>query len=61
MRDSLRSRINQKCRDCSYDEYDVGGWRQQVERCEVTNCALYPVRPTPRNTPTLAENDTVTV
>jgi hypothetical protein len=61
MRVSLRDRINKKCRDCSYDELDVGGWRQQVERCEMPDCPLYPVRPTPRNSPTLAENDTVTV
>lgn len=43
---SLRSAINQTCKDCIYD--DVGGegnWRQQVEKCTVSVCGLYQVRP----------------
>ena len=44
---SLRSAINQTCRDCIYDEYakGEGNWRQQVAKCTVTKCSLYPVRP----------------
>ena len=39
--------INAKCRECSYDELDVGTWRQQIERCEITDCALWIYRPLP--------------
>ena len=44
---SLRSAINQTCRDCIYDEYakGEGNWRQQVEKCKVSKCGLYEVRP----------------
>ena len=38
--------INQKCRECAYDDQDDGTWRQQVERCDLTDCALYEFRPT---------------
>jgi len=41
----LRSKIDANCLWCSYDPLDLGAWRQQVERCEVTNCPLYRVRP----------------
>ena len=34
------------CMWCSYDPLDVGSWRQQVERCNVTSCPLHSVRPT---------------
>ena len=40
--------IEAKCKDCIYDELDHGTWRQQVERCELTDCALYPYRPKSR-------------
>lgn len=33
------------CRDCGYDEYDKGNWRQQVTACTAVNCPLHPVRP----------------
>ena len=53
--------INAKCKDCVYDKLDDGNWRQQVTRCNGTDCALYPHRPVSRpetraarNTPTLA-------
>ena len=36
--------IDAKCQDCIYDEYADGTWRQQVEACELTACALYPYR-----------------
>ena len=44
---SLRSAINAHCKDCIYDEHakGEGNWRQQVEACTVTKCALYEVRP----------------
>ena len=38
--------INRKCKECAYDELDHGTWRQQVERCDFTDCALYEYRPT---------------
>ena len=44
---SLRSAINAHCKDCIYDPLDkgAGNWRQQVEACTVTKCALYEFRP----------------
>jgi hypothetical protein len=44
---SLRKAINAQCKDCIYDSYDKGTWRQQVEECTSYNCSLYPVRPRP--------------
>ena len=44
---SLRGAINQTCRDCIWDEHakGAGNWRQQVEKCTVSKCGLYSVRP----------------
>lgn len=43
---SLRKAINDKCKDCIYDDLSgLGNWRQQVSLCTSTDCALYPVRP----------------
>ena len=44
---SLRSAVNNYCRDCIYDEYakGEGNWRQQVAKCTVSKCGLYEVRP----------------
>ena len=44
---SLRSAINQHCKDCVYDDQakGEGTWRQQTEACTVTKCSLYDVRP----------------
>ena len=42
---SYRKLIDEKCKDCIYDEYDVGNWRQQTGDCRVTSCPLYEVRP----------------
>ena len=43
---SLRKAINAMCKSCIYDSSNGGGtWRQQVEACAVTRCALYEVRP----------------
>ena len=44
---SLRKCINEKCRDCIYDSFIPGTWRQQVSLCGVKSCALYDVRPKP--------------
>ena len=49
---SLRSAINDKCRDCIYDPLCGGGtWREQVAQCSVKSCALWPVRPAPETGP----------
>jgi len=42
---SLRKAIDNKCRDCIYDELERGAWREQVARCTIRECALWPVRP----------------
>lgn len=42
---SLKKCIEEKCKDCTYDPADTGTWRDQVERCNVRSCALWPVRP----------------
>lgn len=42
---SLKKCIEAKCKDCTYDEKAPGTWREQVEMCRVTKCALWPVRP----------------
>lgn len=43
---SLRKAIDEHCRSCIYDpKSGLGTWRQQVEGCTVTRCALWPVRP----------------
>ena len=41
--------IDAKCKECTYDPLDDGTWRQQVEQCELTACALYPYRPKSRS------------
>lgn len=48
---SLRSAINTKCKECSYDPLakGEGGWREQVAKCGGVNCPLYAVRPVPRS------------
>lgn len=49
-RASMRSAINAKCKECTYDPYakGLGGWREQVAACGGVNCPLYAVRPVPR-------------
>ena len=42
---SLRKRINQNCKDCIYDPYAAGTWRQQVTLCSVKTCEFHDVRP----------------
>jgi len=42
---SLRKAINAKCKECIYDPYGPGGWKQQVTACSSYGCPLYTVRP----------------
>jgi hypothetical protein len=45
-RPSLRAAIDQHCKNCLYDPgRGNGAWREQIDRCSSTNCALWPVRP----------------
>ena len=41
--------IEEKCRECIYDELDEGTWRMQVEQCQLTDCVLYQYRPQSRS------------
>ena len=42
---SLRKRIDQNCKRCSYDSSAAGSWRQQVTLCPVNSCQFHDVRP----------------
>lgn len=44
-RPSLRTAIDRKCKECIYDPLAPGAWREQVEACSSSNCALHAVRP----------------
>ena len=44
---SLRTAINEKCRQCTYDPANGGTWRQQTDECTAISCPLHPVRPRP--------------
>ena len=44
---SLRKAINDKCKECIYDSYSPGTWRQQTSECTSYSCALFPHRPLP--------------
>jgi hypothetical protein len=57
---SLKQAISQKCKDCTYDPAEKGSWREQVEACTVTSCALHPVRPMTVATITLHRNKRAT-
>ena len=46
---SLRAAIDAKCKDCIYDTYAPGTWREQVAQCSSLDCALWPVRPAPHS------------
>lgn len=44
---SLRTAINNKCKECIYDPLaGAGTWKQQVEACTSKTCPLFEVRPT---------------
>ena len=36
-----------KCKDCIHDPAEKGTWRQQTERYDIKDCALWPYRPKP--------------
>ena len=38
------------CVQCTYDPYDEGTYRIQIERCGAPSCSLYSVRPKPIKT-----------
>ena len=50
---SLRQAINMKCKECIYDPEVEGGWIQQVHACDLSDCSLWPHRPSPRTAPVL--------
>lgn len=50
---SMRKAINEKCKDCIYDDQVSGTWRAQVEACDIMGCPLWNVRP--RTTATAAK------
>lgn len=41
---NFRKAIDAKCKECIYDPYSEGTWREQVENCTSYSCALYPLR-----------------
>lgn len=48
---SLRTAIDQHCKQCIYDNLCPGTWRQQVTLCTAKECALWEVRPRAANLP----------
>jgi len=42
---SLRKAVNDKCKNCIYDDAAAGTWLQQVTLCSSPDCPLYKVRP----------------
>jgi len=54
---SLKKCVELKCKDCTYDQYVPGSWRQQVEECRVKSCALWEVRPVTMETVLLRRKD----
>lgn len=44
---SFRNAINNKCKECIYDPYDKGTWREQTRNCTSPKCPLYNLRPKP--------------
>lgn len=59
--ETQKQAIAAKCKDCSYDKYDKGTWRQQVEACGGETCPLYLYRPVSephKDTPTRSNGAT---
>lgn len=59
---SLRKAINDKCKECIYDDSPGNGnWRQQVQGCTSPKCPLFAHRPVskPRREAVLAPESTV--
>jgi hypothetical protein len=50
IRVSLRKAINNKCKNCIYDNLAPGTWLQQVTLCSDVSCFLYEVRPKTQST-----------
>lgn len=48
-RTSLRQAVNLQCKACIYDPLSPGAWREQVAACTNGGCALFDVRPVPRD------------
>lgn len=46
-RQSLRTAIDQNCKQCIYDKACPGTWRQQVSLCTVIKCPIWDVRAMP--------------
>ncbi len=44
----MRQRINDNCKECCYDNKEVGNWRQQIQACEITRCQFWDIRPISR-------------
>lgn len=44
-----RRSVNDHCKSCIYDPSEPGTWREQVTRCTVMTCSLYPIRPVSEN------------
>jgi hypothetical protein len=45
---TMRQAIDLNCKDCIYDDQDVGNWRQQVTACTITDCPFHDHRPISR-------------
>lgn len=41
----MRKAINDMCKECIYDKFQEGTWREQVEKCTSPKCPLYKHRP----------------
>ena len=37
--------IDAHCKDCNFDDQDIGTWRSQIESCTSPDCPLYEYRP----------------
>lgn len=46
---SRAAAIAAKCKDCIFDPFARGTWREQTAACENGGCALHFVRPVPRS------------
>ena len=42
---SLRQSVNDACKQCVYDPFAAGTWKQQVTLCSFFSCPLWKVRP----------------
>ena len=40
--------IYNMCKECIYDPYQLGTWKQQVTACTSPKCPLFPYRPITR-------------